>query len=769
MKNTHFFALSPSRTGILLGAVIGVLALPAWGIETKVLRDEGFPSFNQGESTGTELLSSGRLRIAPRASELDRTGEGIVWRAAVDPYDGHVFYATGHNGKVFHRKPDGKVELWAKLPEIEALSLAIDPRGGLLVGVSPGGRIYRVAAAGKPELFFETREQHVWDMIFDRNGVLYAATGPNGKIFRIRGQNNGEVFCDSDATNIMALSFDRDGELLAATQGKACILRVSAPNKTYVLYSSPDDECRALAVDGRGNIYAAVNSVRLSSVFDKSTPQEPTPTATGTVEPSSTPRPSSTVQAGFSESAFAGLSGRSSVVQIQPNGFVTDFWQSPEGPIQAVIAEDATGAILVGAGRKGRIYRLFGDTNYSVTVDVDEPMVMSFASHKDRILFTTADKGTLYEFARTTPNEGLFLSRPLNAGSTVRWGNLMYDAETTTDSEVFFETRAGNTVDPQDRTWSPWQPARRIGSDLFATEGPVAQYLQYRLTLRGPGATPLVDSVQLFCVETNVAPLIRTIRIQKVAGETDGATARAGAMRAALAARPTPQPAPSEPRRPTGTPSPSPTPQPDAQTPQKAPPGDTAAGTVLGAEANSQRFNVSWEVMDPNGDRLKYELFLKAEDENEWKLLKDDLAAPGMQFSTESAPDGRYRFKVVASDTLANPGATATSTSLVSRIFEIDNSPPVFEDFSAKKMARGEYEAVAKVRDAMSVLSSAQYNLDAGKDWNAVLPEDGIFDNPVEMLRLRVKVDKPDREHVISLRVFDREGNVRVGKVLLNP
>jgi hypothetical protein len=758
------------RAGLLASALICAMALPAWSIETKVLRDEAFSSFNQGESTGTELLSSGRLRIAPRATELDRTGEGIVWRAAVDPYDGHVFYATGHNGKVFHRKPDGKSELWAKLPEVEALSLAIDPRGGVLVGASPGGKIYRIVSAGKPELFFETREQYVWDMIFDRNGVLYAATGPNGRIFRIRGQYNGEVLYDSDATNVMALALDRDGELLAATQGKAFVLRVSGPNRAYVLYSSQDDECRALTVDRNGTIYVAVNSVRLSSVFDKSTAQEPgAPPAPG-AEPSPTPRPSSPAQPSFSDSALAGLSGRSSVVQIQPNGFVSDFWQSPEGPIQAILAENATGGILVGAGRKGRIYRLFDDTNYSVTADVDEPMVMSFASLKDRILFTTADKGTLYEFAQTTPKEGLFLSRPLNAGSTVRWGNLMVDAETTTDSEVSFETRSGNTADPLDRNWSSWQPARRIGPKLFSTEGPVSQYLQYRLTMRGTGATPIVDSVQLFCVETNVAPLIRNLRVQKVAGEADTA-ARAGAMRAALAARATPPPTqPTDPRRPTGTPAqPSPTPQTEPQQQAKPATGETGAGATLGTEGNSQRFTVSWDVMDPNGDRLKYELSLKAEDESEWKLLKDDLTAPGVQFSTESAPDGRYRFRLLASDAPGNPGPIATTTSLVSRIFEIDNTPPVFEEITARNVAKGEYEILAKVRDEMSVLSSAQYNLDSGKEWNPVLPEDGIFDNPQETLRFRVKVEKPEREHAVSLRVFDREGNVRVEKVLLKP
>ena len=410
-------------------------------------------------------------------------------------------------------------------------------------------------------------------MIFDRNGVLYAATGPNGKIFRIRGKNNGEVFFDSDATNVMALAFDRDGRLIAATQGKAYVFRVSEPRKAYVMFASEEDECRALAVDNSGNIYVAVNSSRMSSVFDRPSPGESDARSAG-VTASATPTPAPPAGSALvvevrrampsSEPQPFTLGGQSAIHQIQPNGFVSRFWQAPEGPIQALKADLVTNSILVAGGNKGKIYRLESDTNYSVVEDVEESTVLSFAQYERRILFTTANKASLYEFVTTPTQQGLFASRALNAGATVQWGNLMYEAEETTGSGIAFESRSGNTSQPEDKTWSQWTQAERIGPKLFKLQSPVAQYLQYRLTLKaaGNGESPVLDNVQIFNVQSNVPPIIRNIRVDKLGGEpspVDLAILIAGASR--RSAMPAPRSTPS-----SGRPGESPSPGGDGST-----------------------------------------------------------------------------------------------------------------------------------------------------------------------------------------------------------
>lgn len=766
--------------GLLFAAALGMVAVPVGAVETKVVRDETFSEFNQGESTGTELLAQGRLQIAPRAKRLEKTEEGVAWRVAADRYDGHVFYCTGHDGKVYHWF-DGKNELWADLSEVEAISLAVDPTGAVLVGASPGGKIYRVAKANKPELFFDTDEQYIWDMIFDRDGVLYAATGPDGKIYRIRGQNNGEVLFDSDATNVMALNFDPNGKLIAATQGKAYVLRVEAPGKAYVMYASSEDEARALAVDNSGNIFVAVNSARVSSVLDKDKPTAASTPASSTPMPGviAEIRPASGTGTSGAQPFGGPTGGQSYVVQIRPGGFVQTLWPAPEGPIQSMLTDPAGNGVLVAAGNKGKIYRFQSDTNYSVVADVEEGAVMSFAEHKGTIFFATANKASLYQLVSGPTVEGLFASRALNAGSTVRWGNIYYQAEETTGSEILIETRTGNTPEPEDKTWSEWQAAKRISPRILTSESPVAQYLQYRLTMRAPapGNGPHLDNVQIFYVQMNAPPVIREIRVEKLGGEPSGSGEMAmqisGSQRPStgVSAQPTPSSGtsgmPAELLAALGAgsrPATMGTPAADSRSQM---PGSRLTGSAVGAPENSQRYGISWSVSDPNGDRMEHRLFFKGEDEAEWKLLEKDLTTPRFMFSTEAIPDGKYRVKVEVTDAPANPDTVASTVTLVSRIFEVDNTPPEIQNLAGRKVGPNEYEITATAKDATSILSAGEYNIDAAKEWKDVLPEDGIFDFSSETFRFRAKPEKDSREHTISLRVFDREGNSRVEKVLL--
>lgn len=712
---------------------------PALAVETQVVRDESFAEFNQGVSTGTELMAEGRLKIGPRAELREKSGEGVIWDIAVDPVDGSVFYATGHNGKVFRLQSNGKLEEWADLTEVQATALAIDPKGGLLIGASPSGKIYRVTKKGKAELFFETGEKYVWDLIFDRSGLLYAATGTSGKIYRIRGERNGEVYYDSDATNVLNLNFDSDGHLLAATQGKGYVLRINKANNAYVLYSASQDEVRALAVDGAGNIYAAANSTRLSSVFDKAT--------TG------------------SSSFGSGLTGSGAVVQIQPSGFVTDFWQAPEGPIQALLADSATSGILAAAGKNGKVYRVqVPDANYSVVADVDEPMVTALAPGKDGVLLGTANKAVVYDLATSASRAtGMFASRAFDAKSTVQWGNLKYDGEITSGTHVKFETRSGNTPEPTDGTWSPWTAATEVAPQIVKTQSPVAQYLQYRMTLDSaePGQG-FIDNVQVFYVQKNAAPVIKKIELTKVPGSP--AAAQALAL-AAAAARMQESSSDSTDKAKEASDE-------AAKAATAAARAAQAAVTAKSAQSeadlqNSQKVNIAWAAADPNGDKLRFDLYYKGEDETVWKQIEEHLTTNKHQFSTEAIPDGQYRFKVDATDRFENQETSASTVSLVSRIYTVDNSPPDIIDLKARKISENQYEITATATDKTSIISAAEYNLNASDEWRALAPVDGIFDLNREDFKVVVTPEKPQPEHTLSVRVYDHEGNSRVEKILL--
>jgi hypothetical protein len=766
---------------MLFGAFISIVAFSAFGVETKVFRDDTFTDFYRGETTGTEILAEGKITIGPLPKRLARTDDAIAWKVALDRYDDNLFVATGHEGKVWRVQPDGKTELWADLPEVEATAIVVDFTGGVLVGASPSGKIYRVVQAGKPELYFDTKEQQIWDLIFDRDGVLYAATGPHGKIFRIRGPNNGEVYCDTPATNVMALGFMSTGSLLAATQGKAYVLEIPKAHSLHVRYAASDDECRGLAVDASGNIFVAVNSARLASVLDRLRTETQAPQGASPPQAPGQPQPSATARAdalrealASMTSSLAGLGGQSQVVKIEPTGFASTFWTAPEAPIHAIVADPEGKGIYVAAGSHGKIYRLLGDTNYSLVADVEEQCALSFTSHHKTIYFTTADRAAVYALGERVTTSGLYASRPIDAGTIVVWGNIMSEAEVPQGSRISLDTRTGNTPDPFDKTWSAWQKATPAGDSLWKTGMPVAQYLQYRLRLEAApdGALPSVDALQFFYVQRNASPVLKSIRVEKIGGEATPPSSQ-------------PQPSSTPTAGATGTPG-----RPDLQTGSRpsissgglnallaamassrpdAPtsPSGQPPATALGAPTNSNKFSVSWDASDPNGDKLIYRVALKADDETEWQTLEKEYTNTRYVLDASLFPDGRYQIQVVASDRQQNPEDVASSATIVSRTFTIDNTPPDVPQLAAKKLGANRWEIRAQAGDALSILASASYCLDSESTWYALLPEDGIFDSEKETFCFEVEPKEKATEHLLRLRVVDREGNARVAKLII--
>ncbi|MCX7626051.1 MAG: hypothetical protein N2Z21_07560 [Candidatus Sumerlaeaceae bacterium] len=761
-------------SAVVLGIILQGNRVSA--VETKVLRDDSFQDFYRGETTGTEILAEGKITIGPLPKRLTRTDDAIAWKVVLDRYDKNLFIGTGHEGKVWRLEPDGKLQLWADLDEIEVTALAVDFTGGVLVGASPSGKIYRVVQAGNPELFFDTKEQHVWDMIFDRDGVLYVATGPHGKIFRIRGPNNGEVYYDTHATNVMGLAFDGDGALLAATQGKAYVLRIPRSGSATVLYAASEDECRALTVDRTGNIYVAVNSARLSSVLERLRDERAMSSASATATPSSAPQQSTTQRTeavreilSSMTTSLAGLGGQSTIVKIEPSGFASTFWNSPDAPIHALAADLEGTGIYVAAGSQGKIYRLRSDTNYSLVADVEEQSALSFTAHNGHIYFATVNRAAAYVLGDRMASAGLYASRPLNAGSIVSWGNVMLEADIPEGSTVSLEVRAGNTSDPSDKTWGEWQKASAAGESLWKIPPLIAQYLQYRLRLQASpsGASPTIDALQFFYVQRNAPPILKSIKVEKVGGEP---------------APPSAQPQPSStPRGPDSASMPrsdasgrsSAAPEAllsvlaGAKPPDPAQPASQPPAAALGAQSNSSKFAISWEANDPNGDKLVFRLALKGEDESEWKVLEKELSTTRYTLDTSLFADGRYRFMVEASDRPQNPDDVACTASIVSRMFAIDNTPPAVIKLVAKRVAPNTWRVEAEAADELSILASASYCVDTETVWFALLPADGIFDSEKETFRFDVEPKEKSPEHIVRLRVLDREGNAQVAKIVL--
>ena len=80
--------------------------------------------------------------------------------------------------------------------------------------------------------------------------------------------------------------------------------------------------------------------------------------------------------------------------------------------------------------------------------------------------------------------------------------------------------------------------------------------------------------------------------------------------------------------------------------------------------------------------------------------------------------------------------------------------------------SRGPASATARfqVRDAASVLTRAEYALDADP-LKPLLSEDGIIDSQAETFAVTAN-PLDGREHLVTIRVYDAAGNVGVGKAV---
>jgi hypothetical protein len=193
----------------------------------------------------------------------------------------------------------------------------------------------------------------------------------------------------------------------------------------------------------------------------------------------------------------------------------------------------------------------------------------------------------------------------------------------------------------------------------------------------------------------------------------------------------------------------------------------TPAGTptqTLSHSSGSQ-IQVTWQADDPDGDRLLYSIYFRGEDEKEWKLLRATITENTLLLDGDVLADGRYYFRVIASDQLSNAANVARTDELVSSPVLIDNTPPVIS-LNAPRRANDRLEVDADVVDQTSPLRRFEYSLDAGP-WTPVEAADGVTDSPREQYHIVIERLRAG-EHLLVVRAYDTANNAGLAKVVIH-
>jgi len=717
-----------------------------------------FADFVKGKFDGVSLGRDGRLSLAPKLDTFFTSEQPVIWSVASGP-DGGLYAATGHRGRVFRIEANGASKLLWTADRPEVFAIAVDKAGVVYAASSPDGKIYRIEN-GKATEYFDPKTKYIWSLALAQDGTLYAGTGDGGRVFRITGPGKGEPYYVTGQGNVTGLMIDQQGRLLAGTEPNGILYRITAKDKAFALYDSNLPEIRAVSPNPDGSVYAVALggslAKKVQSVQPNQTAQpDGTPTVTtsitvtadagGDIKPTqpapAKPQESAPAPAVTAITAVAADTTpveKSAIYRINADNTVDTLWSSKEENVYDILTGQ-DGQIYFGTDASGRIYRLTRDRKLTLVAQTNESEATRLLQWKGALLAATGNMGKIYRLEGAGAR-GTYESPVFDAGSVAQWGKLRWQGDNGAGA-ITMKTRSGNSLRP-DPTWSDWSEPMQAGAQI---KSPNARFLQYRAELSGTGVT--LENVSAAYLPQNNPPIVRSITVLTTAVAASASSKAGGQSGSTASAATTPYSV-------TVT-----------DTGDAAPVSSTGTPTQTLSRATQQQLILSWQADDPDGDKLIYEVDFRGEGERDWIPLKKDLHDNAYTIDGDALADGRYFFKVTASDRESNPPAAAKESDLVSSPVLIDNTPPAIRIESAKRTGAAA-DINFDAQDSASALRRAEYALDAGP-WTPVAPVDGILDSQSEVFRLHIDAI-PAGEHLVVVRVVDSGGNTGLAKVTLH-
>jgi hypothetical protein len=689
-----------------------------WRVSTRA-------DIEKGDANGVSIADNGTLTLAPAFTEIFDTKQAYIWAAVADN-SGNIYLGTGHEGRIFKVDSSGKGSLLYKTNELDVMALAVDNAGNVYAGTAPDGKVYKINSRGEATVFFEPKTKYIWSLAFDGQGRLLVGTGDKGVIYRVTPDGKSTTLITTTQSNITALKVDPNGNSIAGTDPGGLVLRITPEGKAFTLFDSSQKEVREIALGRSGTIYALALSESAGSGASNTgsvTAIPSTPTVISadegvTVTISDVQVLDSSSSTSSTTSASSGAQAKSALYRIDANGVTDTVWSSNDMTAFTVVLEDNERA-LIGTGQKGRIYGAMLGGKPSLRVQSTEAQTSRFVKTASGQLYAASSNlGKLFRLGGNTVASGSYTSSVRDASTVATWGRVSFVGE----GDIELQTRSGNTATP-DSTWSEWSAGSKT-AEGGTIASPRARYLQWRATLKG--ANTKLREVTVSYLPRNLAPNITSLTLQP----------------AGVALQPLPQ-------------------QPVDPAIEQAALDPSLFG--LSANLPPRKFyqkgaiSLQWTAEDRNSDKMEYAVYYRASNSNDYYPLKIGITESYYTIDANGLPDGRYIFKVVASDAPSNPSAMLLTDEQETEPIEVDNSAPVVTA-STPQLTNNNVEVTFQAEDKTSIIRRAEYQIDGG-DWKPVFPTDGIADSSREVFKVAVTL--PDRKpHVIALRVFDANANV---------
>lgn len=722
----------------------------------------GFSDFLKGRLSGLSLTADGTLEPGPTIRWQANLDQPALWSLASAP-DGSVYAATGHAGKVFRIANNGTVSTVWTAEQPEVFAIAVTAKGVLYAGSSPNGALYQIQN-GKAEEIWRSPAKYIWAIRPASDGALYIATGEPGRVYRIVPGTSAELYYDTGQSNVTALTIGSNGYVYAGTDPNGLLYEITSARQGTVLLDSSLPEIRSIAIDANGYVYAAAMGGAISTRSSPSaTPGSAstgavvatTPTVITVTESKATGIPSDEDQSGTkqtpaqpqpagssmstgtaSNTSIAEVSGvqKSAIYRISPNRTVETLRSSKEDNVYDIQLNGDV--LLFSTDDRGRIYRFEnGKTTLLAepgTGETTRLLVFGGAWYAG-----TSNPGRLLASGGAATGASSYESQVHDSSSVARWGHLRWHEASASGAGVVFRTRTGNAVRP-DATWSDWSPPITDRSSALI-QSPPARFIQWRAEWPS-GSTAQIRDVAVPYLPQNGPPVIHSITVSSVISANASKTSSGAA---------------------TSTTAYSVTVTDTGEAPAVA---STTSETQTVTRLQTTQTQISWQADDPDNDKLVYSVYFRAEDEKDWQLVRSRMFENTLLLDPDVFADGRYYFRVVASDAPSNAPEYARETEMVSPPVLIDNTPPVVT-LGEPHRDGPNLDIDIDAADKTSPLRLCEYSLDAGF-WQPIEAVDGITDSPRERFHLHLDKLRPG-EHLLVFRVYDSANNAGLARVVL--
>ncbi|MBE0460823.1 MAG: WD40 repeat domain-containing protein [Candidatus Aminicenantes bacterium] len=679
--------------------------------------------FLKGQFKGISVSYDGPLSLSPKEDDIEGPAEEFYLSLLIAS-DGSRYLGTGHGGKIYHIDKSGKQELYFKVPEMDIYCLAQDSKGNLYAGTSPNGKVYKITAKDKGDVFFNPREKYIWDLLFLGNGNLLAAVGENGGIYQINTQGEGKLILKAQENHILCLKKSRSGDLIAGSGGNGLIYRIPQKGKPSVIFESPYEEIKSIALDREGKIYAAASGTPMKPKKEEKAPIAAKSTTEITVDV--------TPYLGVSKAEVTlGKKQPSALYKISPEGIAEKLWSSDEDLIYTLLWNEANKSLLFGTGDKGRMFSVNQESKISLVLQKDSEQIYLLLSDNEKVYALSNNPSQLSIISADQKFSGEYISQVFDAKVISSWGEIKWDSEMPSGTSIQFLTRSGNSIEPN-QTWSDWSPPykKKTGEHIL---NPKARYIQFKAILKTQSGrvSPVVHKISLFYLQTNIAPIITQLKL--------------------LPANEVYLKPPDQEEVIWGL---------EPSVSMQAKSANKTQPLLFAKKIQKKGFQtIQWEASDENEDMLVYSIFIKEENEKEWRLIQDKWTEKIFVLDTLTFPDGVYFVKIQASDIPSNPANLELRGEKIGRPLVIDNSLPVIKDFQATRNG-SKLNLSFVCEDSFSDIKEVKF-LIKPDEWKSIFPEDGICDSKRESFKVTLTLPaKHDR--LITVKVIDTHDNIGV-------